>query len=263
MTLRFAFAILALAIGSATGASASSIVLQSHKAVYELSLISAKSGSGVGDYAGRFAIEWTDACEGYITSQRIVSRLTNTEGGETGSDIQVASWESTDGKVFRFTSRTRTDGELTEDYEGRAETGGGAPPAVIYQKPENVTVDLPPGTVFPTEHSVVMIRAALAGEKVVQANVFDGSGPDKIFRVAAFVSGEKGPFDAERPELVGQRSWRFRIAYFPIAAPDATPDYEIGYRMYANGITTDLVLDYGDFVVQGKLTQLQILPKRC
>ena len=263
MSRRAAIAVLALAVGLPSVATASSIALQSHKAVYELSLVSAKSGSGVGDYAGRFAIEWIDACEGYVTSQRIVSRLINTEGGETSSDIQVASWESTDGKVFRFTSRTRSDGELTEDYEGRAETGGGAPPAVIYQKPENTTVDLPPGTVFPTEHSVVLIRGAMAGEKVVQANVFDGSGPEKIFRVAAFVSGEKGALDVERPELVGQRSWRFRIAYFPIAAPDATPDYEIGYRMYANGITTDLILDYGDFVVQGKLTQLQILPKRC
>lgn len=239
------------------------VTLQSHKAVYELSLASAKSGSGIGDYSGRMAIEWIDACEGYLTTQRIVSRLANTEGGETNTDLQMTSWESPDGKVFRFKSRTRTDGELAEEYEGRGETGGNAPPSVIYEKPEAMTVDLPPGTVFPTEHSIVLIRGALGGEKVVQANVFDGSGPDKMFRVVAFVSGEKGGFESERPELVGQKSWRFRIAYFPINQPDSTPDYEIGYRMYANGISSDLILDYGDFTVKGTLTSLQLLPKRC
>jgi len=263
MALRGIFLLFFVQLAGLASASSTPVALQSHKAIYELSLATAKSGSGIGDYVGRLAIEWVDTCSGFVTTQRIVSRLTNSEGGDINTDLSLTSWESPDGKIFRFKTRTRTDGEVSEEFEGRAETSAGAPPSVIFDKPEAMTVDLPPGTIFPTEHSIVLIKGAFAGERVIEANVFDGSGPDKIFRVVAFVSGPKGALDAERPDLVGQRSWRYRISYFPIGQSDATPDYEIGYRMYENGISTDLVLDYGDFTVKGVLSSLQLLPKRC
>lgn len=263
MIYRLMAAVAGMLLTLGAWAASAPISLQSHKAIYELSLASSKSGSGIGDYVGRMAIEWVDACGGYVTTQRIVSRLTNSEGGDINTDLSLSSWESPDGKTFRFKTRTRTDGEMSEEFEGRAETGGGAPPSVIYDKPEATTVDLPPGTIFPTEHSIVLIKGALAGETVIQANVFDGSGPDKIFRVVAFVAGAKGANEAERPELAGQKSWRYRISYFPIGQSDATPDYEIGYRMYENGVSSDLVIDYGDFTVKGVLSSLQLLPKRC
>ena len=50
------------------------------------------------------------------------------------------------------------------------------------------------------------------------------------------------------------------IAYFnDKSGTDALPIYRMSFKLYENGITRDLVLDYGDFVLTGKLKKLDIL----
>ncbi|MBM3554884.1 MAG: DUF1849 family protein [Alphaproteobacteria bacterium] len=242
-------------------ASAQGVTLASHKAVYELRMASTRPGSGIGGYEGRMALEWVDTCLGYVTRQRLVSRLFNSEGGEVSTDLTINMWESPEGKEFRFKSKTLTDGDPSEEVDGKAETGGGAPAFARFTKPEGQEVDLPEGVIFPTEHSKLLIKAARGGEDTVPAVVFDGSGPDKVFQIVAFVSRPLAPDRAERPELRGHASWRFRMAYFPVRSADRSPEYEIGYRMYDNGIATDLEIDYGDFSVKGTLSSLEVLPK--
>jgi hypothetical protein len=52
------------------------------------------------------------------------------------------------------------------------------------------------------------------------------------------------------------------ISYFEQNADrkssEQTPVYAIGFELYENGISRTLTLDYNDFVVTGKLTQLEI-----
>ena len=50
------------------------------------------------------------------------------------------------------------------------------------------------------------------------------------------------------------------IAYFNDgAAGDPTPVYNMSFKLYENGITRDLTMDYGDFALAGKLVQLEVL----
>ena len=65
--------------------------------------------------------------------------------------------------------------------------------------------------------------------------------------------------------LAGQRSWPSDLAFFPIRQkPDhapGTPEFEVGFRLFQNGIFTELTLDYGDFSLAGTLSRLEPLPK--
>ena len=121
------------------------------------------------------------------------------------------------------------------------------------------------GTLFPSQHTAAMIRAGLAGKSILTARVFDGSGPDTAYEAVGAI-GKEEPLDAGSSTGVGAsllkgiRSWPMRLAYFPVDASDGLPEYEIGFRMYANGVSTDLELDYGDFTVAGLLSQIEALP---
>ena len=40
---------------------------------------------------------------------------------------------------------------------------------------------------------------------------------------------------------------------------DGVPVYSISFKLYRNGVTRDLTMDYGDFSLQGELAQLEYL----
>ncbi len=52
------------------------------------------------------------------------------------------------------------------------------------------------------------------------------------------------------------------ISYFDQARKkpegEQTPVYAIGFELYENGISRALTLDYGDFVVVGEMSQLEL-----
>ena len=80
----------------------------------------------------------------------------------------------------------------------------------------------------------------------------------------AFLGGPIAPdTDDADPLLAGMVSWPVRIA-FCASRPDATlPEYEVAFRLYANGITTDFEIDYGNFALSGTLERLEAVPRTC
>ena len=49
------------------------------------------------------------------------------------------------------------------------------------------------------------------------------------------------------------------IGYFEAKGGDLTPSYQIDFRLYANGVSRELFIDYGDFSIHGTLTSLEYL----
>ena len=54
-------------------------------------------------------------------------------------------------------------------------------------------------------------------------------------------------------------SWPVSIGYFEAKGGDLTPSYQIDFRLYENGVSRDLLIDYGDFSIHGTLTSLEYL----
>ena len=74
---------------------------------------------------------------------------------------------------------------------------------------------------------------------------------------------------AGKDELAGLARWPVTISYFDKAAKKAddepseqTPIYAITFEMYENGISRSLKLDYGDFVIDGKMSSSRSSPRR-
>jgi hypothetical protein len=242
--------------------------IASHRAAYKLSLGNAKT-SGVTELEGAMYIDWHEACEGWTISQRMRFQITDEDGQPIDNDISFSSWEAKDGLNYRFTLRTTRNGEVAEELRGHAQLDGkGKGGKAVFTEPEGEVIELPPGTIFPTEHSILLLRTAMAGDKIIARQVFDGATLDGALEINALVTGKLAP---EKPasskiaaDLLKGPSWRVRMAFFKLEEQAAEPEYETSMRMLDNGVGLDFIFDYKDFSIKAQLEQLEALPKpRC
>lgn len=263
------FRTICLAVAMAVCAFPAAAQIASHRAVYSLSLGSGKS-SGVTGLDGAMYIDWHEVCEGWTISQRMRFNLYDDDGQAIESDISFSSWEAKDGLSYQFTLRSTRAGEVSEELRGRAELAGpGKGGKAVFTEPEQEVIELPPGTLFPTEHSILLIKKAVAGETLLSRQVFDGATLDGALEINALImgrhggeSGIAGPKIAAT--LVNRPSWLVRMAFFKLEEQAAEPEYETSMRMLDNGIGIDFLFDYKDFSIRAKLEQLEALPKpRC
>jgi hypothetical protein len=269
MYRRFVIALLvdvSAILAPAAGATEPEVTLAPHRAIYDLVQSQGEPNGGTTAARGRLAIEVQDTCDGHTTNQRFWTELVNAEGEATISDFSLSSWESKDGRRFRFQMKNEVDGETLEEYVGTATREGDGNGTIVMSKPEAGTIEMPPGTVFPNAHLVALIRHALNGDQFLSIRVFDGSGEDGLFETGGSI-GRALPVEASDTPLLaplkGLRSWHFRIAFFPLLKKAEEPQYEIGFRMYENGVSGDLVLDYRAYVLKGELRHLEMLPPGC
>ena len=58
--------------------------------------------------------------------------------------------------------------------------------------------------------------------------------------------------------------WPVTISYFdPTKAKggEETPVYSISFDLYANGVSSRIRLDYGDFTLKGEMKSLEFMPQ--
>lgn len=265
---RFLMLLLGAFVAVAPAATAAEIA--SHRASYTLSLGSSKSSSGIIAIEGAMYIEWQEVCDGWTINQRMRFEMIDNDGERLDNDISFSSWEAKDGRSYRFTLRSSRDGEVTETLRGRAQLDGpdGSGKAV-FAEPEGLEIDLPPGTLFPTEHTLVLIRGAQAGEQRVARLVFDGATDDGAMDVNAVVSGQVAAPAATAngakvaPEISG-KGWRVRMAFFKADGHAPEPEYETSLVLQENGVGRDYTFEYPEFSIKTRLDLLEALPKpRC
>ena len=157
----------ALLLMSAVPAMAEPVQLAAHRANYALTLQSVNSGSNVTGVRGNMAYEVTDACDGWAVRQRLEMNLSNRDGQPCKMVSDYLTWESKDGLKLRFRMRQSTDAAVTEQVEGTASLAApGGVGEIHYTQPEDKTMPLPAGTLFPMAHTAAIIEAAEAGKKL-------------------------------------------------------------------------------------------------
>jgi hypothetical protein len=255
-------------------AQAGTIALAPHRAVYDLRLLRAVGKRQVEAVRGRILYDFSGSpCEGYVLQFRQVSELDSGEGKVALSDLRASTWEEGEAKAFRFNSTNYLNQKPVEAADGQADRDS-AGVTVKLAKPDTRSFTLGADTVFPAEHMRRIIEAARAGTTILEFPVYDGSeNGDKVFDTLTVIGrpiapDEKKPTDASAafPALAGMTRWPVRISYFDRgkAGGEHMPVYSIGFEMYENGIARSLSLDYGDFVVAGDMSQLEMKePKAC
>lgn len=258
----------AFAASSARAAAGASeaIVFAPHRAIYEITLDRAGSGSGVVELAGRMVYELQGSrCEGYTQNMRFVTRMIAQDGSEQISDLRTSSWEDGQGMRLRFNSEQYKDAKLVETTAGDSKRRSpGADIEVQLTKPVKEKLTLPGRIYFPMQHSQAMLTAAMAGQRQFSVGLYDGSEKGtKVYDTSAWIGARADKFSTGvPPALASTPSWQVSIGYFEPgkSGKDTLPSYELSFRIFANGVSSDMRIDYGDFAVRGKLTELIFLP---
>ena len=236
--------------------------LAPQEAQYALTLSSARGD--VIAASGTMAYEVQDVCDGWATRQRLAMTITDRDGQDIDMVSDYATWESKDGLKMRFRMRQTTDTAVTSELAGTAtlEPNGG-PGEVKYSTPANQTKILPKGTLFPTAHTATIIAAAEAGKKFIALPLFDGTGDDGAQDSSIAITSATKPAANKWPALAKLPSGTVHVAFFDRSPEAQEPSYEVGMRYWENGVADDLSMDFGNFVMAGKLSQLKILPSHC
>ncbi|TWA87577.1 uncharacterized protein DUF1849 [Azospirillum brasilense] len=247
------------AVGAAAGAAAN---ILPHRAVYKMSLLSARNSSKVSDVRGRMLFEWADACDGWTTEQRFQLRFVYAEGDEMAMTTNYTTWEAKDGQRYRFNVRKLINGEEDEEVRGDARLAKDGTGTAAFSKPEPQDMELPPNTMFPTAHTLAVLDHAGAGETFFNRVVFDGADSEGATEVSTVIgSAVQTKEDGADPLLKGKKAWPVRMAFFPLKSDSAQPEYEMSLRLLQNGVAESMQIDYGDFTVNAILEKVEALPK--
>jgi hypothetical protein len=236
-----------------------------HHAVYELSLKSGGHGE-ISDVAGTIEFDWEDACDGWAVSYRMDMMFVYQAGTAMEFGMNIASWESKDGSRYRFFVKRLEGDQVTEEFRGEAELDASGGGKAEYSLPEQKTVELPPGTLFPTAHSLRVLDIVAHGERFFWATFFDGSDGEGVLGVNTVVADRKDSDAAigkAWPLLAGTAYSNVQLAFFRSTDESELPESEQQLLMFDNGITSELIFDYGDFSVLGKLKELKLLKPSC
>lgn len=276
------FAPAAFAAGSAAGAANSAsahsrpqpqvktalksgVSLASHRAVYELTLAKSVGSKSPTAAHGRIAFDFAGSqCEGYVQNFRQLTELQPAEGPTRVSDMHSATFEDPEGKSFDFKMQTSVDNGAAETIDGKASKSANGPLSVNLAKPTRSKFNLAPDVVFPTEHLRRILAAAQAGKNLLEVKVYDGSETgEKVYETTTFIGRPiAAPVSEEAahiPQLENMRRWPVSISYFDSGKKDDGPSYTLAFDLYENGISRALKLDYGDFVLAGEMSSLELL----
>jgi hypothetical protein len=264
----FALLVSIVAPGSAVATPAA---LAPHRAIYDLSLVNSRGGTGISELSGRMVYELTGSpCEGFSQSMRFVTRSTNQEGTASISDIRSSTWEEANGDRFRFNSTQYRNDQITEQTQGEA-TRRKNPREVRVEltRPKKKIHKIGGDAMFPVQHSMNLLQAARDGRTNFTTDLFDASEKgEKVYSTSAFIGRRLEPgYNASLPDVTGASNlngltaWPIALSYYDLGKEkqDTVPEYELAFVIFDNGVSRRIRIDYGDFSIRGDLKELILL----
>lgn len=236
-----------------------------HRIAYDLTLENSAQMSDVAvNMKGRMVYEFTgNACEGYSVNFRFVLETGDGEGNSAVTDLRNKNFESGDSKSFNFQSQTFVNEVQTEDVNGTAVRDGDKV-GVKLKLTENSEFSIDKPVMFPTAQLIKTIAEAEKGTTVFSDDIYDGSdGGQHVFHTSTVIGTARAtpPDETEKP-IGNLKRWPVTVSYFGAdAGNDQPPDYSISFDLWENGISSKMRLDYGDFILDGKIAHLELLPE--
>ncbi len=247
------------------------VVLANHRAVYDLSLASSTGTRPVDAARGRIVLDFRgDACRGYTMQTRQVTELSSGESGTRLSDLRSTTFEGGDGKEFRFNTTTSSDNQRAAPVEGSAMADDGKLTIRLKGNAKPITATGP--VLFPSAHMKRLVQAARAGQTTLSVKVYDGSDDGKkVYDTFAVIgpgsAATVAKADQDKPLQTGPiasvRSWPVKLTYYTDGAGERTPIYTLAFDLYENGVSGRIKLDYGEFVLAGTMTTLDLEPTKA
>jgi hypothetical protein len=237
-----------------------------HRAVYDIGLARTETGSGVTSADGRMVFEVTgSACEGYRMRQRMVVNIGDEEGNLGLLDFRISTFESAAGDLYNFDSRTTFNADVVESVSGEARRLGTEVEVKLKQPSEKV-LKFNRDTLFPSQHLHSILDAALADRPLVSAQIYEGAGSGEKSDAATAAIGGADRNGPAGPLRTGVRHWPVSVGYFDGVEKEneedlgeEMPAYQMQFTLYENGVTNDLVMDYGNYALSGTIESIEPL----
>jgi hypothetical protein len=267
---KFSF-LLPVLLLAATAADAATVM--PHRAIYDLSLLRANEGASLQSATGRLAFEIDgSSCEGYTVNFRMATKYRPNEGEMTLIDTMTTTYEGPGALEFRHQMKELVNGDQRQEFriklnrDSVAAEGQGS----ISTKPDE-SFTVPANVSLPMQHQMKLMALGEQGGGRDSSVIFDGSDEGKVFRAISFVGKPKMPgaiardtVNAAAAPLKALGSWPMTTSYYNVEGTAETPEYQVTFDMYENGVATGLVLDYGEFALTGTLSDLKMLnPSEC
>lgn len=234
--------------------------LVSQKAVYDLGLVEAAGGQTL-SANGRMSYTVLKTCLGWSSHQRLDIQSVTRQHGEEHLLSDYAAQESLDGRHLTFKSQETRNGKLLRVVSGEASLAPDGSGVVQYRQPLAKTLPLPVGTLFPVTHTARILATAASGGKELTTPLFDGTlpdGPEDTY--VTLLNWAPPPTDSAYLPLQKLPAGHVHIAFYDRNAHTMMPEYEMGMRYFANGVSDQLHLDFGDYKMQGVLSTLDLPP---
>ncbi|HEY7764320.1 MAG TPA: cell envelope integrity EipB family protein [Aestuariivirgaceae bacterium] len=268
-TVFAALALLAMAEPS-LAVSPGAVRLQPHVAVYDLSLLKARSRAGISGVNGRLAIEVSGSeCEDWTVNFRMVSQFQTEDQSTRLLDTQSSTWESGDGKALNVSQRHFVDSSLDSESKVSVSKDANGRTHGTLDKPKAQEFELAVDTIFPVKHLQRLLDAAEQGRHTDKSAVFDGTEGTKSYTAITFIGrprqqGHKTDLHSLGGEqLKSVKAWPTMISYYDQAQSknnEGIPSYEVSVEMFENGVSGDMAIDYGDYSLNAKLAKLELKP---
>jgi EipB-like len=245
------------------------MTLAPHRAFYVLEAGKLDTKGGISAIAGKLAYEITGSeCEGYAVNYRIANRYVQGDGSPQTMDVQLNSFESGDGTELDMKQKQYVNANLESDTRVKAKKpkdGSAVTGEMEGKEPKTFTVDAT--AIFPTAFQRKLMDDAAKGESRSTSLVYEGSDDVKPTRAISFIGPKKqgapvsAGADASTMDALNKLPyWPVTVSYYDVdATGDAEPTYAASFNMLENGVSTDLVLDYGSYTLKGKLEKIEML----
>lgn len=243
---------------------AAPLILQPHRAYYSISMGGRPSPqSDVQDIRGTMMIEFNKVPGGWTVQQ--LSEIWRYLQNAPVEHVRwgYVTWEAENGAVFKFNTFRKINDELVEDIRGTAKRHGKLT-QVLFQRPEQKTLQLPEGTLFPLQHTHKILAAALAGEHSLPSIVFDGSNLQGVSEINTFIGAKKviaeNATTQETHQFANQPFWPVRSAVYGLQERAYEPNYVTTQDLLPNGIITQyIVVDQEGVTIRGVLERIELL----
>ncbi len=246
--------------------------LAPHRAVYDLSLVQTNNNKKIESANGRVALEFSgNACQGFNFLSRQITNMSDGEGGNKQVDVQVQNWESPTGNDLKFKSITREGNMTVLQSEGRARRDKSGELSISLHRPQLLKLDTDGKALFPTAYMHKLIEAGVNGDNFFSVKTYDGSDEGTKFFDTAAIIGKEIPAgsDLRTDEIMhkigikNMRRWPVQVSYYEDGKGENLPVYKLSYDLFENGISTSLVYDFGNVVLKGQLTHIDLLPQKA
>lgn len=254
----------ALGLSCLAAQPAGATSLLPHRASYRLTLDTSKPSGQLEDMSGRIEYEITgDACAGYSTVTRQESLTSTGDGSPLRQAMSSKAWEDAEAKSYRFSSSSE-DGDDASRIEANVVRQGRDSLKVTVVKPQDRTLVLKGDILLPTEHVSQVLKAAAAGERVLQAKVYDGaSDPGKVYDTLSVIGApskdETRLASPAKAVLAGRTFYPVTVSYYDEGGAGGPPSYVMAFSLYDNGVVGSLKIDYGKFAVLGAMSSFEAL----